>query len=134
MIKKLLSSYYFSAALVVTGMAIGWYLGKNSSYQTEVANTQTVTETKTTTRRTPDGVVVIDKTEKRVETKDEKRHVPAVVSKNDYSIGVSVRPRNLTERPEILVTGGRRLLGDLWVEVGTSEKLNEVRIGVRWDF
>lgn len=134
MIKKLLSSYYFSAALVVTGMAIGWYLGKNPSYQTEVANTQTVTETKTTTRRTPDGVVVIDKTVKRVENKDEKRQTPAAAPRPDYSIGVAVRPKNLTERPEILVTGGRRLLGDLWVEVGTSEKLNEVRIGVRWDF
>ncbi len=130
MIKKLL----MALGLLAAGGVGGWYLGKTPSYRTEIANTQTVSETKTTTRRTPDGVVVIDKTEKRVETKDEQRQVPAAAPRTDYSIGVSVRPRNLTERPEILVTGGRRLLGDLWVEVGTSEKLNEVRIGVRYDF
>ena len=132
MFKKLL----MALGLLAAGGVAGWYLGKNPSYrQDTAAKSHAVTETRTVTTRQPGGVVTIDKTVKRVENREETKHVPPP-AKPDYSVGVAARLRNIDDvrRPTLDVTAGRRLLGDLWLEVGTTEKLDEVRVGIRLDF
>lgn len=122
-----------SISLLAVGGVAGW-LAKPTPQSATAAKSHAVTETRTVTTRQPSGVVTIDKTVKRVENREEIKHVPP--AKPDYSVGVAARLRNLDDirRPTLDVTAGRRLLGNLWLEVGTTEKLDEVRVGIRLDF
>lgn len=95
-----------------------------------------VTESVTTVTKKPDGNVVIEK--KTRKTEERKAQNTAVASatpvKGSYRVGITADIRSLTERPEMGVYVGKRLFGDVWATVGTTERMNEITIGVGVDF
>ncbi len=96
--------------------------------------------TTTETTKTEDKQKATQKEVKTTEHSTDKETV-VTASKSDYSVGVrehvdyqSLLPTASELRDRIEVTGGKRIVGDVWLDVGVQPGSHDVSIGVRVDF
>ena len=113
-------------------------------YVEKVVYRDRVVEKGTTTIKKPDGTVITKETEKTKEserTDDRSSHevlvATAPVEGNDYSAGVSYRVTSQTDitSPEsrnIGVTVGRRLIGDVWLQIEATQRDMTMGVAVHW--
>ena len=123
----------FGSLCIILGAGLGWVL-KPSGHQpvraqTEEKQTQVKTVTRTIVKTVkPDGTVVIKEIAKeRDEAKSLTKTKP--LPRLDYRLGIA---SGLDLR--YIVTAGRRLVGNLWLDASFKPSTKDATIGLSYEF
>lgn len=140
----------YGTGLMLIGILAGYYIGRGQKAETLVVHdvqtvTRVVNHIVTVTRTVkPDGTVIeTTKTEDKQNDKTTDEAISSSTSTpvgSNYSLGVRYHVSPLaigdvltSPYKGIEVTAGRRILGDLWLDLGVQPINRDISLGVRID-
>lgn len=131
MLPKLPLWVYFTLFMTIVGCFFGWYIKPDQQSQpVTVVKTQIVEKT---VERRPDGTVVETEVTKNIDTTKNELDKPA---KKEYNLSSRFATKfdHTPGWKDLDIGVGKRIVGDLWGELGYSMRDGAIGLGLRFDF